>query len=295
MVLQRDRSSEFYRIFEQLKLQERSSAQHGPPAPLKSFGSSATAPPPAAAKFYEHSQAFAHELSQVSATIGNLTKLVQSQSLFDEQGSEISSLTNIIKQKLAQLHSDLSLLVVLKEEAVMTQKGSRQVDRHSDTVINTLRSRLVHTSQSFKTVLQQRTKKITDDCSRRNTFSADRPVNFESALFQQSGNAGEGLDQAVAHRTTNYYKQRYDAVRQIEAAVHEVSDMFQDFTRLVHEQEELVVRIDSNVDDALRNVESGSSELMKYLASLTSNRGLILKIFFVLFAFLLFFGLFVVR
>eukprot|EP00658_Telonema_sp_P-2_P012188 TRINITY_DN14643_c0_g1_i2.p1 TRINITY_DN14643_c0_g1~~TRINITY_DN14643_c0_g1_i2.p1 ORF type:complete len:104 (+),score=25.35 TRINITY_DN14643_c0_g1_i2:125-436(+) len=84
-------------------------------------------------------------------------------------------------------------------------------------------------------------------------------------------------------------------VRDIESAVNEVGDIFRDFTTMVEEQNEGIIRIDQDVSSALTNVNAGTNELMKYLASLSNNRGLIIKIFAVLFAFLLFFGFVVVR
>jgi syntaxin 5 len=55
----------------------------------------------------------------------------------------------------------------------------------------------------------------------------------------------------------------------------------------------MVCRIDENMDDTLANVEGAQGQLLKYLNSISSNRWLIIKIFFVLVTFLLVFVLFV--
>jgi t-SNARE complex subunit (syntaxin) len=55
----------------------------------------------------------------------------------------------------------------------------------------------------------------------------------------------------------------------------------------------MVCRIDENMDDTLANVEGAQGQLLKYLNSISSNRWLIIKIFFVLLAFLLIFVVFV--
>lgn len=52
-------------------------------------------------------------------------------------------------------------------------------------------------------------------------------------------------------------------------------------------------RIDENMDDTLANVEGAQSQLVRYLNSISSNRWLMLKIFFVLVVFLLIFLFFV--
>ena len=61
----------------------------------------------------------------------------------------------------------------------------------------------------------------------------------------------------------------------------------------VEEQGELAIRIDENVDDTLANVDSAQDQLLKYLNSISSNRWLIMKIFFVLMLFLVVFVVFV--
>lgn len=61
----------------------------------------------------------------------------------------------------------------------------------------------------------------------------------------------------------------------------------------VQEQGELAIRIDENVDDTLANVDSAQAQLLKYLNSISSNRWLIMKVFFVLMLFLIVFVVFV--
>ena len=61
----------------------------------------------------------------------------------------------------------------------------------------------------------------------------------------------------------------------------------------VQEQGELAIRIDENVDDTLANVDSAQAQLLKYLNSISSNRWLIMKVFFVLMLFLIIFVVFV--
>jgi syntaxin 5 len=304
----RERTDELTAIFQRLKTQQRASPAAFPNAkPLHH----AAAPTDAAATFSEHAQGFSKELAAATATIADLTRLIQRQNVYDEHAPEIGALTGIVKTKLSGMHASLSELTALREESTAGPSRS-QANRHSEAVVTTLRSKLVNTSQAFKALLQTRTRAIKATNARRGQFSSDRPTSFESALFRADGGgapaaaasltgpgaaAGGQQDQALALASHNvsHFKQRHEAVKQIEQAVGEVSEMFQDFTRLVHEQDETIVRIDADVDEADRDVKAGSNELMRYIASLTSGRGMILKIFAILFVFLLFFGFVVVR
>ena len=61
----------------------------------------------------------------------------------------------------------------------------------------------------------------------------------------------------------------------------------------VAEQGEMAQRIDENVDDTLGAVDAGQAQLLKYLSAISSNRFLILKVFAVLMAFMVFFIMFI--
>ena len=54
---------------------------------------------------------------------------------------------------------------------------------------------------------------------------------------------------------------------------------------MVAEQRETVQRIDADTQDIASNVDSGHRELLKYYASISSNRWLMLKVFGVLIVF----------
>ena len=56
----------------------------------------------------------------------------------------------------------------------------------------------------------------------------------------------------------------------------------------------LFFRIDANVEETEANVEGAHGELLKYFQSVTSNRWLIIKIFFVLIVFFIVFVVFMV-
>ena len=63
---------------------------------------------------------------------------------------------------------------------------------------------------------------------------------------------------------------------------------------MVKEQEELVQRIDSNVESTELNVEAAHGELLKYFQGISSNRWLMFKVFGVLIVFFIIFVVFMV-
>lgn len=90
----------------------------------------------------------------------------------------------------------------------------------------------------------------------------------------------------------SYLTSRADAMQNIESTIVELGGIFSQLANMIKEQEEIMVRIDSNVEDTAMNVEAGHQEILKYFQSVTSNRWLMVKIFGVLIFFFVFFVIF---
>jgi syntaxin 5 len=86
---------------------------------------------------------------------------------------------------------------------------------------------------------------------------------------------------------------RAEALHTVESTIHELSSIFTQLATMVSQQGEIAIRIDQNMEDTLANVEGAQSQLARYLNSISSNRWLMMKIFFVLIAFLMIFLFFV--
>ncbi|CBQ68012.1 probable syntaxin, vesicular transport protein [Sporisorium reilianum SRZ2] len=109
-----------------------------------------------------------------------------------------------------------------------------------------------------------------------------------------NGAAGGGGDQfmqmqLMEHNQNNYMQQRSSAIESIESTISELGQIFSQLAHMVAEQRETVQRIDDNVMEVVDNVGGAQRELLKYYASVSSNRWLMLKIFGVLIVFFLLF------
>jgi syntaxin 5 len=82
---------------------------------------------------------------------------------------------------------------------------------------------------------------------------------------------------------------RATAIESIESTIAELGNIFQQLATMVAEQRETVQRIDANTDDIHTHVEGAQKELLKYYASISSNRWLMVKIFAVIIFFFLVF------
>ncbi|CAD6271381.1 unnamed protein product [Miscanthus lutarioriparius] len=99
--------------------------------------------------------------------------------------------------------------------------------------------------------------------------------------------------QQLTVQQDSYMQSRAEALQNVESTIHELSNIFTQLATMVSQQGELAIRIDENMDDTLTNVEGAQGQLLKYLNSISSNRWLMMKIFFVLMVFLMIFIFFV--
>ncbi|MEW5306780.1 MAG: hypothetical protein WDW36_009218 [Sanguina aurantia] len=140
------------------------------------------------------------------------------------------------------------------------------------------------------------------------------PPGGNSFTFNPNSNGGSGSSSSTAAATyqpsflqaqqqqqlsmaqpaDTYLTSRAEALRNVETTIIELGGIFQKLSEMVAEQGELAIRIDENVEDTLGNVTSAQAQLVKYLSTISSNRWLILKVFGVLFAFLVMFMVFIV-
>jgi t-SNARE complex subunit (syntaxin) len=93
------------------------------------------------------------------------------------------------------------------------------------------------------------------------------------------GNAHYSLSQ------DSYIQSRSTAIESIESTIAELGQIFTQLAQMVAEQRETVQRIDADTVDIASNVSGAQRELLKYYASISSNRWLMLKVFGVLIVF----------
>ena len=85
-----------------------------------------------------------------------------------------------------------------------------------------------------------------------------------------------------------YIQSRSTAIESIESTIAELGQIFTQLAQMVAEQRETVQRIDADTVDIAANVSGAQRELLKYYASISSNRWLMLKVFGVLIVFVSF-------
>jgi len=245
--------------------------------------------------------------------------------MFDDPAQEINELATIVKQDIQALNQSISDLQTFSGGGTNKQSAD-----HSHTVIDNLRTRLKDATKEFKDVLTLRTDNLKVHQERKSLFTSTPdqrqtplfgkpgasflPANARNPLGSVRGGLQGGSDnehtpllphlqqqqqqeaaqtQTMVAQQDMYLTSRQEALHQVESTIVELGNIFQQLAHMVHEQGEMAVRIDENVDDTLANVDAGQAQLLKYLNTISSNRWLLLKVFAVIMAAMMFFLLFV--
>ncbi|KAJ9548798.1 hypothetical protein OSB04_021341 [Centaurea solstitialis] len=116
----------------------------------------------------------------------------------------------------------------------------------------------------------------TDSSSSSALFPRKQADTESQPLLRQQQNQ----QQEMVPLQDSYMQSRAEALQNVESTIHELGSIFTQLATMVSQQGELAIRIDENMEDTLANVEGAQGQLMRYLNGISSNRWLMIKIFF---------------
>lgn len=257
-------------------------------------------------------------IASTYAKLEKLALLANRKSLFDDRPKEIQELTYIIKGDLNALNQQIARLQEISRSQ-RQNKGCKHLLSHSCNMVIALQSKLANMSSNFKQILEVRTENLKQQNSRRDQFIegpiavtpvTQLPRKGAFLLLNEEKNEQVSIDMSTNDMTTqnsgvqvqqqmaiydeseNYAQQRAETMQNIESTIIELGGIFQQLAHMVKEQEEIVDRIDTNVQDSELNIEAAHGEILKYFHSVSKNRWLMIKIFGVLIFFFIFFIVF---
>lgn len=269
-------------------------------------------------EFMTIAKSIGQDIAKTYTKLEKLTLLAKRRTLFDDRPQEIQELISIIKQDTSALNRQIDQLSRISKAQQQTLRSKHQAT-HSTTVVAALQLRLASMTSAFKEVLEVRSENLRESKNRREQFSQGAVTRSlpESAMngFPSGsvlmameddeaasrnngqvaismGDESNAMVQVQHGGDLSYLTSRADAMQNIESTIVELGGIFSQLANMIKEQEEIMVRIDSNVEDTAMNVEAGHQEILKYFQSVTSNRWLMVKIFGVLIFFFVFFVIF---
>lgn len=224
-----------------------------------------------------------HDLWAVSQRLAEVVRLAQSPIvLFGGEQGRAQELMHVVKVDLERLHLALQRLTLSGPE-------TNHAKEHMARVRGELEGRLLATGRQFAQAHKAQAAALFAQEKRRARLGASSASPLPPA--EQGG--GDELSIAVAiPGRSSMEVERAAAVRDLEANVAEVASLFRQLTATVAAQTEQIARIEDNVLTAEAHASEADRQLGIYLAAVSDNRGLVLKLFGVLLVFIVLFVLF---
>ena len=248
--------------------------------------------------FVAHSMTLAEQISATQDMVHNLTEAVAGSNrfgnVFDDATRDVQELISLIRRSLKEIQHETESLARKRSQTI--RYSSEQEAQNEDVIVHSLRLRHMKLAKSFQNQLALRTKALAEVNKRRSRYvyhGSDRNTLFSSDERGSVESTTLKLEETASQ--TRDFSQRAKAAHGLEKSVHQLSDVFQDFTRLVTEQESLLLRIDDETEWSLGAVQTGQGELLRYFHSLRSNRGFILQVLSILLGFVLIIGMVVLK
>ena len=118
-------------------------------------------------EFAKMASRIGHGIHGTSQKLEKLTALARRSSMFDDPAREIAELSAVIKSDITALNTAIAELQNHAARVSATKQGSD----HSVTVVDTLKTRLMGATKSFKEVLTMRQENVKAQGERRKMFS----------------------------------------------------------------------------------------------------------------------------
>jgi syntaxin 5 len=277
--------------------------------------------------FMRGSRSVARDLFSTYQKLEKINYLARKRTIFDgdEASKELNELVYIVKQDITSLNQQIESLRQQQLQA-LHQQQSKNIESHSKNVVFTLQQQLASISNNFKNTLELRTQvfitvfvflfaftliliiiiiiinlilqNLAQQKLRREQFTTSSPmtshssstvIDFNDDSIKPNDNKQQKQLLIYEDQTNEFLEERANTMQSIESTIVELGTIFNQLATMVQQQEEMITRIDANVSDTVMNVEAAHESLLRYFASVTNNRWLILKVFGVLFFFFIVF------
>ena len=249
------------------------------------------------------------------------------QGLFDDPGEEINNLIYRIKQDLDDLNNkcDSAQKYIETKKAELGGSDSKQSTNHNMKVVSQLKTNLMNTTKDFKSILEVRSSKMKDQQQRKfeltgkgalspmtqisankksnDRMKADKNYHYNNNVNYdaESGGSITGGGSVVHGQqalllappiVNQYYESREEAVTEVEKTIAELGNLFKRLSTMISEQQELVERIDDDIESSVTQANNAHSVLLKAYENVSSNGSLYAKLGGILVLFVLFFSIF---
>ena len=139
--------------------------------------------------FHQRASHIGHAIHSTSQKLDRLAQLAKRSGAFDDSSQEINAISFAVKEDIKQLNTAIAELqqLALHER----EQKTKQSTQHSETIVESLKGRLMDATKAFKDVLSERKENVKNNERRRSMFGGGGGGTSSSSL-QQVGAQGEG-------------------------------------------------------------------------------------------------------
>jgi len=258
-------------------------------------------------------------IEEVQQKILQLEELAKLTSNFRDERPKIQQLTGVITEDVKGLNTDLAAFKTFLGQSFGGMPRKHQCIEHNKALLDVLSARYSKLAKSFGTACEVSTKHLQRQKRQKEKLGGHKKREFRKVPLnrltrrrrgQSSDEENKPLlnadgsfngeyqlkgqqSQMTLHQEVQYNEQRAQQAEMIESQLTEVSQMMTKIATFVDEQRRTIIQIGDNVDDSIANMDGAIEQLQKYLASLSGNRWLMIKVFALLIIFAIIFTIFI--
>jgi syntaxin 5 len=135
--------------------------------------------------FHQRASQVGHAIHSTSQKLERLAQLAKRSGAFDDSSQEINTISFAVKEDIKELNTAIAELqrLALHER----EQKTKQSTQHSETIVESLKGRLMDATRAFKDVLSERKENVKNNERRRSMFGGSGSSSLQQ---QQMGGGG---------------------------------------------------------------------------------------------------------
>jgi len=257
------------------------------------------------AKIHENANDITLQMNESKIKIKQLLQLSRTTSNFRDNRAKIHELMADLKGEIqTSIKNQIHALEIETQNLFKHKKDN--CSEHHMTLIDVIKLRHTNLVKSLINAMQITTQCLSKQKRERdqlgsirakprrarNRYGRRKQQNSDEEMHLLNDDGNFNSNNAMYAQDTQMQQiDRAEDALKIEQELREIGSMLSQLGELVAEQEHTILNINTNIEDANDQMEDGIAQLQKYLARLSGNRWLMIKIFAILIFFAILFML----
>ncbi|KAL0213250.1 hypothetical protein RCL1_006876 [Eukaryota sp. TZLM3-RCL] len=243
-------------------------------------------------RFASLAAVIAGNLSKIGVQLEQMTELVRTQNSLGDSNLtlDVQKCSQSIKQNMATVSEQMKQLSDFSQSTKPSQE-----EQHKQGVISHLNKKFRETSSTYRDTLELQSRTLVAQQSRRDRFIGTQsvrppPIALSFEDTEPPTQNHQLMSQTQVSTSTDLMASRREAVQSIESHLAELAQLFSTFNNVLAEQQDAIIHIEQNVDEAYANVEGAHRHIERIWKRASNDRALLLKIFGLIAIFVVVFG-----